>query len=195
MELFWNHNQYVIDEKVRVFHMSNAYQVYDENGNNIGAVQEILPGWHVVLRLLINKAMLPFKLCFLNTEGRPIAEIKRGFTFFLSKLTISDGEGNVIGYIKQKFAFFKPTFTLMDVNGNVYAEIKGDCKAWDFTITTTDGANAGAINKKWNGAMKEIFTTADKYHVFIDDNVTDTNKRIAIVATAISIDMILKESK
>jgi uncharacterized protein YxjI len=51
------------------------------------------------------------------------------------------------------------------------------------------------INKKWNGAMKEIFTTADKYKVSIDGTlVNDTLKKI-VLSSAITIDMVLKERK
>ena len=54
----------------------------------------------------------------------------------------------------------------------------------------------GTITKKWAGAVKELFTTADKYNVAIDPNFsTDINNKIAILASAITIDMVLKESK
>ncbi|MDR0405808.1 MAG: hypothetical protein LBH54_03315, partial [Clostridiales bacterium] len=71
--------------------------------------------------------------------------------------------------------------------------IAGDWRGWNFTVTAADGAAIGTINKKWAGAMKELFTTADKYIVTIDSSVTDKTRRTALVAAATTIDMVLKE--
>lgn len=43
--------------------------------------------------------------------------------------------------------------------------------------------------------MKEIFTTADKYNVDLDASYTDISNKRAILSGAITIDMVLKESK
>ena len=106
-----------------------------------------------------------------------------------------DGNGTTTGYIRQKFRLLKPRFLIYDNNEICVAEIKGDWKAWNFSITDLSGNELGQINKKWAGLAKEMFTTADKYHVsIVPSNVEDRNK-INIVVTAITIDMVLKESK
>jgi hypothetical protein len=43
--------------------------------------------------------------------------------------------------------------------------------------------------------MKEMFTTADKYNVELDLIDFELFDRIAILSAAITIDMVLKESK
>ena len=59
-----------------------------------------------------------------------------------------------------------------------------------------NGGGAGAdIDGTLAGAMKEIFTTADKYNVSIDANYSNRTNKIAILSSAITIDMVLKESK
>jgi hypothetical protein len=73
--------------------------------------------------------------------------------------------------------------------------ITGDWKAWNFKINDSKDKQIGTISKKWNGAMKEIFTTADKYNVDINQEFNDTTNKIAILSGAITIDMVLKESK
>ncbi len=45
------------------------------------------------------------------------------------------------------------------------------------------------------GLLKEAFTTADKYVVSIVPEYAEDTRKMAIVATAITIDMVLKESK
>jgi uncharacterized protein YxjI len=43
--------------------------------------------------------------------------------------------------------------------------------------------------------MKEFFTSTDKYYVNIHPSFNEDQNKINIVATAITIDMVLKESK
>ena len=51
------------------------------------------------------------------------------------------------------------------------------------------------LNKKWSGVAKEFFTSADKYHVTIVPQYAEDRNKMNIVVTAITIDMVLKESQ
>ncbi|MFC2110973.1 phospholipid scramblase-related protein [Bacteroidota bacterium] len=73
--------------------------------------------------------------------------------------------------------------------------IAGDWKAWNFTIKNSADAQIGTISKKWAGAVKEIFTTADKYNVNIESNFANETAKVLVVSSAITIDMVLKEAK
>jgi uncharacterized protein YxjI len=192
---FFLGDEYFIDEKVNLLKFTNEYKVYNETGLQIGAIKQRMSGWHKVLTLLINKKMMPFQLEITDVNDQLQATISRGWTFWMSKITVTDPNGVVVGLINQKFKFFKPEFLINDANGANLAKITGDWKAWNFSIVNPAGAEMGKISKKWGGAMKEIFTTADKYNVSIDPNYAESNNKVAIVATAITIDMVLKEGK
>lgn len=192
---FFEGNSYFIDEKVNFFKFENCYQIYNESGVNIGAVKQKLSAGQKALRLLINKAMLPFLLEVKNENDEVQASISRGWTFFMSKITIKDAQENVVGTIQQKFKFFKPTFKIMNASEEVIAVISGDWKAWNFSIKDANESEIGTISKKWAGAMQEIFTSADKYNVTIDPTYSNNANKMAILASAITIDMVLKESK
>jgi uncharacterized protein YxjI len=192
---FFDSNSYFIDEKVNFFKFENCYMIYNENGHQIGAVKQKLSVGQKVLRLLVNKQMLPFVLEIKNADDRLEASISRGFNFFLSKIVIKDAQENVIGTIKQKFRFFKPTFKIFNAQDMQIAEINGDWKAWNFTINDASNNKIGSISKKWAGAMQELFTSADKYNVNIEPNYSNKENKIAILSSAITIDMVLKESK
>jgi uncharacterized protein YxjI len=194
MSLF-EHNILLIDEKVNAFKFENEYKVFDEENNQIGAINQRLTGGQKLLRILINKAMLPFTLDIVDTNGSVLAKIQRGWTFFMSKISIVDDNGNTIGFIKQKFKLFKPTFEILAENNEPIGKITGDWKAWDFKIFDDKEFQIGTVNKKWAGFMKEAFTTADKYVVNIDSKNLSKEHRIAMLASAITIDMVLKEAK
>jgi uncharacterized protein YxjI len=113
----------------------------------------------------------------------------------MSKIIIKDAQENLVGTIQQKFKLFKPTFKIFNANGIQIAEITGDWKAWNFVIMDASTNEIGVITKKWAGAMKELFTSADKYNVSIDPAYSSKENKIAILSGAITIDMVLKESK
>jgi uncharacterized protein YxjI len=176
-----------------MFKFENNYQVYDGLGDPIGAVKQKLNAGEKILQLLINKNMMPFMLEIRNTDDEVEATISRGWTFWMSKILIKDSSGNTLGSIKQKFQLLKPTFKIFDASEMQIAEITGDWKAWNFKINDTSSKEIGTISKKWAGAAKEFFTTADKYNVNISQDLTNKDHKIAILACAITIDMVTKE--
>lgn len=192
---FFRSNSYFIDENVNFFKFENSYQLYDDMGVHIGAVCQKLTIGQKLLRMLLNKGMLPFLLEIKDLDGNVQATISRGWTFWMSKITINDGNGNMAGTIKQKFKLFKPEFNISDNNGQDLAKITGDWKAWNFDILDANRISIGSISKKWAGAMQEIFTSADKYNVTLNSEIKDILRKIAILSSAITIDMVLKESK
>lgn len=192
---FFETNNYFIDEKVNFFKFENTYQVFNDQGKKIGSINQKLSTGQKILRLLLNKAMLPFRLEIKSAEGDLLAAISRGWTFFMSKIEITSGDGKTIGTVQQKFKLFKPTFRIFNFEGRQIAEITGDWKAWNFVIKDENGSQIGTISKKWAGAMKELFTTADKYLVTIDPGYANMMNKITIMSAAITIDMVLKESK
>lgn len=192
---FFETDSYFIDEKVNYFKFENAYKIFNDKGEHIGSINQKIPFAQKLLRLVLDKAMLPFLLEIRNSNDQVEATLKRGWTFWMSKITILDSKGSSVGTIRQKFKLLKPTFKIFDLNERVIAEINGDWKAWNFIIKDASGNQIGSINKKWAGAMKEIFTTADKYNVTIDPNYAENANKIAILCSAISIDLVMKEKK
>ncbi len=191
---FFEKNTFFIDEKIGFFKFTNAYKVYDEIGE-IGLITQKLTGGQKFLRLLLKKGMLPFHLEIIDLSGSTLIVIKRGWTFWMSKITLTKSNGDLLGSIKQKFAILKPTFNIFDEANIQIGNISGDWKGWNFKIVDDKGNSIGTITKKWNGILKEAFTTADKYVVDIVPEYAEDKSKMVIVSCAITIDMILKESK
>lgn len=192
---FFEGNEYFIDEKVGILKFANSYKVYDGQGLQLGEITQVVSGWHKVLRLVLNKKMFPFHMEIRDMNGEVQAIIHRGWTFWMSKIEVQDAGGNVLGFIRQKFRLLKPSFKITDSLDNEIATIGGDWRAWNFSIKDPAENNIGTISKKWNGILREAFTTADKYVVSIAPEYAEDVKKIIIVSGAITIDMVLKESK
>lgn len=192
---FFQSNEYFIDEKVNFFKFHNHYNVFDGSGLQTGTVVQRVSGWHKFLRLILNKAMFPFHLEIIDSNENVLVTIHRGWTFWMSKVVIKDAKGMELGHFKQKFKLFKPTFNIFDAGQTQVGQITGDWKAWNFEIKDMSGNVIGTISKKWAGAMKEIFTTADKYRVSIVPEFAEDSNKINIVSTAIIVDMVMKENR
>ncbi|MFR9165678.1 MAG: LURP-one-related/scramblase family protein [Dysgonomonas sp.] len=192
---FFETNEYFINQKVNFFKFEAEYKVFNQEGTQIGFIRQRISAGHKAMRLLLNKAMLPFLLEIVDMEGNLLAVIKRGWTFWMSEIYVLTGNHELIGKIKQKWSFMKPTFHIMDGKGGNIAQIKGDWKGWNFVITDPSGGQIGTVGKKWAGAMKEAFTSADNYNVSIKEEYNEDVDKIVVVSTAITIDMVLKESK
>jgi uncharacterized protein YxjI len=193
---FFESNSYFIDEKVNFFKFENAYRIFNEKGDHIGAITQRLSAGQKILRLLVNKKILPFHLDIHNHEGEVQTTIQRGWTLLLSKITVLNSKGELIGTIKQKFKIFNPEFEIFNASNELIGSIKGNWHAWNFEIKDASKKVVGTINKKWAGLAKEIFTTADKYNVTIDPAFSSSvQHKQAVISCAITIDMVLKESK
>lgn len=192
---FFESNEYFIDESINYFKFGNTYKVYNAETEQVGIIQQNVSGFHKFLRMFLNKAMFPFTLEVYNMDNDLQVSIKRGWTFFMSKITVIDANDKVIGTIKQKFKFFKPTFEISNTKEELIAKITGDWKAWDFKIEDANQNSIGTINKKWGGIAKELFTRADKYKVSIVPEYAEDTNKIVIVACATTIDMVLKNNK
>lgn len=187
-------NTIVVSQKVGVFKIANQYELLDESDKQIGFVQEMIPGWAKALRLFLNKSMLPFELDVMDESNKVIAKIKRGFTLFMSKVQVLDAEGKLLGTFQGKWKLMGTRFEIQDATGAKVGTIEGDWKGWDFKIQDATGVQIGSVNKKWAGALKEMFSTADKYKVEINPEVAEDNNKVLMVSVAIAVDMILKNN-
>lgn len=186
---FIQNNTFIIDEKVGLFKFENAYSVYDANGTCIGCIQENMSTLKKLGTLFIDKRLMPFELDIKDPQGNIITSLSRGWTIFMSKISIKGSDNEEIATLKQKFGL-KMKFEINDLSGNTIGTIQGSWSGWEFHITDQTGVEIGTISKQWNGIGKELFTTADKYIVRLNDTIQDPAKRMAVVAAATSIDMI-----
>ncbi len=180
-------SEVLLDEKVSAFKFSNAYRIYSPDGELIGAVQQNkVSGGAKAARLLLGsgtKSFQKFRYDILDAEGTVLASVIRDGGA-LSQIRIEDASGNVVG------AFVRGQ--VVSPSGEVLCKVKSDWKLWNITMIDAAGNTVGEIHKRWNGIAKEIFTSADKYHIVIYPQLSG-NARTAVFVTAVVYDMLLHE--
>ena len=195
MNQLLNRNLYFVKEHLGIFKAANNFDIYDPESNQIIMVcrEENLGFFTKIFRFSDYKRMTPFDIEIKTEAGQKILSIKRGVSFFLSKVSVYDERDNLVGLFKQKFFSIGGKFDVLDTNENVVCTLKGKWTSWDFKFMK-DNVELAHVAKKWAGLGKELFTSADNYMLQINNQVpADNPVRILILAAVMCIDMVLKE--
>ena len=190
-----NQNLFFVKEHVGMFKAANNYDIYNPETNEMIMIcrEEKLGGFTKMLRFTDYKRMTPFNVEIKTMTGEPVVTVKRGVSFFISKVMVYDENNTLIGKFKQKFFSIGGKFDVLDANENPLCTLKGKWTSWNFKFTKDD-IEFAEVSKKWAGIGKELFTTADNYILKIDERVPQDNvMRSLILAAVMCIDMVLKE--
>ena len=177
----------LLDEKVSFMRFANSYKVYDLSGNIIGAVEQTnISGGAKAARVLFGsgtKTMQQFHYNIVDSNGKQLAGVHRDGGAF-AQIKITDRHEKTLGYLSRG--------QLLDTNQNVICRLKSDWKGWNLSITDASGKEIGTVQKRWNGIRKEVFTSADKYHISIHPSI-EGSKRVAVFGLAIVYDILIHE--
>ena len=188
-------NLFLIKEHVGIFKAANNYDVFDPaSGAKLLECREPNLGFFTkLLRSTDYKRMTPFGVVLAGADGRKALTVRRGVSFFLSKVEVLDENGRVVGGFKQKFFSIGGAFRVLDARDNEVCMLKGKWTSWNFQFLKGDRELA-RVSKQWSGLGKELFTSADNYVLSVSDAVgEDDDVRILIMAAVMCIDMVLKE--
>jgi len=184
----------VVNQKAKIIELSNQYGVFDQNGNQLGAVNQVgQTTLKKALRLLTSvDQFLTHRLEITDRSGAVVLRLTRPAKILKSTVVVEDGNGAELGRVVQKNMIGKINFGL-ESGGQQLGAIKAEnWRAWNFRIEDASGTEVARITKTWEGLAKTMFTTADNY-------VLQIHRRLAqpllslVVASALSIDTALKQ--
>jgi uncharacterized protein YxjI len=185
---------YVVKERVAVLKLTDSYEIFDaESGHLVGEACEEIPGWSKVLRLVVNKKLLPTQIAVYDTDGQLVFRIRRGVTLLRSKVDVETMDGRLVGYFKSKLFTIGGGFTVHDPDDDVVAQVKGDWKGWNFQFLDNDERSLGTVTKQWGGMGKELFTSADTYVINLAERATG-DQAILLLAAGLAVDCVFKEA-
>ncbi|MDP6545737.1 MAG: phospholipid scramblase-related protein [Phycisphaerae bacterium] len=189
---------YFIREHVGFMKLTDTYDILDpETQDQVGIAKEKAGGFLKLLRLVMNKRLLPTKIFIYEgsdpeDESKLLFSIQRGFTFLRSKVDVYDAEGSLVGWFKSKLLTIGGAFMVFEASGNEVALVKGDWKGWNFRFTDNDQNEIGTVTKKWAGIGKEMFTSADNYMISLNGEPSKLLSML-LLAAGLAVDMVYKE--
>lgn len=188
---------YLIKEHAGLMKLHDTYDIFDAvTGRQVGVAKETISTIATIMRLLVNKQLMPTTVVVTDSDDEVVFSIHRPFSLFRARVNILTAEGKTIGYFKSKIFSLGGGFYVFDHNDHQFAEVKGDWKGWNFKFLTSDGSELGTVTKKWAGMAKELFTSADNYVIALNDSVEELEEgNMLLLAAGLAIDIIFKEGK
>jgi uncharacterized protein YxjI len=184
----------VVNQKAKLFEINAEYAVYDQHGQQIGAVREV--GQSLMKKSL---AVRPeghrtHRLQVVDAEGRIVIGLTRPAKIVKSKVVVRDGNGVQVGEIAQKnFGVIGKIRFVLQAGGRTVGSINAESwNAWDVNVQDAAGDEIARITKTWAGLAKEMFTKGDKYVVQIHRPL-DEPLRSLVVSAALAVDTVLKQ--
>ena len=184
----------VVNQKAKIFEVSNQYAVFDRHGRQIAGVNEVgQSGAKKAMRLLTNlDQFMTHKLEVVDASGQVQLRITRPAKVMKSTVIVSDVQDREIGRIIQDNVFGKIHFTLQ-AGGHTYGAIRAEnWRAWNFRIEDHTGTEVARITKTFEGFAKALFTTADNYVVQIHSQLAQPLNAL-VIAAALCVDTALKQ--
>ncbi len=195
MDELLSRNTFLVKEHVGLFKAANNFDIFDpQTGQEIlHCREEKLGALTRLLRFTDAKRMTPFRVEIRRPDGTVLLTVERGVSLFVSKVDVLDATRMRIGGFQQKLFSIGGRFDVLDASDTTVCTLKGKWTGWNFKFER-DGAQLAEVSKKWAGAGKELFTSADDYMLQIAESVPrDAPIRPLILAAVMCIDMVLKE--
>jgi uncharacterized protein YxjI len=184
----------VVNQKAKLIEINQEFAVYDQHGNQIGAVRQVgQSAAKKVLRFVSNvDQYLTHKFQVVDSHGQVLLALTRPAKLMKSRLIVEGADGQEIGQIVQQNVLGKIRFSL-EAGGRTIGSLNGEnWRAWNFNIQDETGTEVARITKTWEGLAKTMFTTADNYVVKIHTPLPQPLHSL-VVASALGVDTALKQ--
>lgn len=171
------------------FEAANRYAVVTPDGTLAAMMLERSEGAGGFFLRWFLKAGRPFQMGVYAYETPHAAALwfNRPWTWFLSRIEVSDGQGRPLGVVRQRWAWFRRRFDVEGPDGRPLARIMGPLlRPWTFLIRAPWGERElGRIAKQWPGGFGEFLTDADTYVIAMPEGAA---LRRLVLAAAVLID-------
>ena len=182
-----------VHQRRKVFEMRNQYTLSDENGEPIGAVEQVDQSAFTFLARLFSDldVVLPVTLSVTETGGGEALRLRK--PWFRYAVTVSAADGTVLGRVTKRARLGKAVFAVTGPDGEALGELRAEnWRARNFRFDDVSGAEAARVTKQWRGLATEMFTDADSYAVTFAPTTEEPVRRMALAA-AFAVDLTMKQ--
>ena len=193
MSDFLTRSTFVVEQKRKVFELRNQYRIFDEQGGEIGTVEQVSQSALAVLARFGTDldATLPTTLELRDAAGQPVLVMHK--PWFRLTMSVSNADGSALGSIAKRIRMGKARFAITDSFGGELGEVRAEnWRAKDFAIFDQAGNEVARAAKQWRGLATEVFTDADTYVVTLQPYAGDPLRSLALAAV-LAIDIVMKE--
>jgi len=176
------------------FETRNKYSI-EVNGAPFAFAAEQGKGGLAFLARMFFGHWRTFEIHFFDNARNLVLRAVHPFRFFFQRLEVFGTDGRLLGAIQQRWAFFSKRFDISDASGRVTLTVSSPLwRPWTFAFER-DGQELARVEKKWTGALTEIFTDADRFRILFRSQQLGLDERSLILAAALFIDLQYFEKK
>lgn len=136
-----------------------------------------------------------FEIHFFDLQRQLLFKAVHPFRFFFQRLEVYGPNGERLGALQQRFGWFTKKFDVEDANGNVVLQMRsGLLKMWTFPFFR-GGQEVAVIEKKWSGALTEMFTDKDNFRVRFSSPRLSLSERVVVLVATLFVDLQYFERK
>jgi uncharacterized protein YxjI len=136
-----------------------------------------------------------FELVFFGPDRQPLLRAVHPFRFLFQRLEIHGADGSFLGALQQRFAVFTKRFDVLGPTGELVFEMRsGFLQFWTFPFYR-GGREVAVIEKKWSGALTELFTDKDNFRIRFLERAMAIDERLLVLASALFVDLQYFERK
>ncbi len=184
----------VVNQKAKIIELTNEYDVFDQHGNQVGAVMEV--GQSALKKLARFATSLDQFMTHTyeihDATGACVLSLTRPRKIVKSSFIVTGPDGAEIGMVKQANVFGKIRFAL-EAGGQQVGSLNAEnWRAWNFHVQDAGGHEVARITKTFGGLLKAAFTPADNYVLEISEPIVPPLRSL-VIATALCIDTALKQ--
>lgn len=182
-----------LHQRRKIFEMRNQYELSDEAGQRLGAVEQVGQSpFTFIVRLVSDMDIaLPVTLSVSDVAGAEVLRLHK--PWFRYAVTVSRPDGTMVGVVRKRVRLGKAVFTVLAPNGEELGEVKAEnWRARDFRIEDATGTEVARVTKQWRGLVTEMFTDADSYAVTFESTTAEPMRSLAFAA-ALSVDLTMKQ--
>lgn len=184
----------VVNQKAKLIEINNEYAIFNQHGQQIGAVRQVGQNMAKKALRLMTKAdaLMTHKLQIVDAYGNVVLALTKPAAMLKPKVIVQDAVGNEIGQVAIQLRLGKARFNL-ESGGQQWGMILAEnFRAWDFSIQDHTSTEIARVTKTWEGMAKAMFTTADNYVCHIHRPLEEPLRSL-VVASALTIDLVLKQ--
>lgn len=172
----------------------NKYRILDQEQKPIAYAAEVSTGFLGTLLRMFLKHWRSFEVHIFDNDRNLVFKARFPFRWFFKSFFLQDASGKQLGELRERFGIFYKKFDLLDPFGREVATIRSPLfKLWTFDVKRNNH-KLGSIQKKWSGALSEIFTDKDNFVVNFDHKDLELSLKAFLLATTLMVDIVYFEN-
>ncbi len=186
---------FFVRERVGFLKFGDVYDLLDpESQQLVGSARE--EPWAPWLRLVVNKRFLPTLVRVFEADGVTTAMmLRKPATFLRVRIDVSTADGRRLGTLRNKLLSLSGVIEVLDADERKVGEFSGGVFSWTRELKDASGNLLGTMDKKWSGIGKELFTSADNYHLSVAPAAAGKPDMVALLlAACLAYDVAFAES-